>query len=75
MHSLIQPSQPGRHWKVQPDKCCPFCQLASKGSEVDNNWQLDCAIANNVGGASDHRGHQKSPTGQREKGSHKNDQM
>lgn len=50
MHSLIQPSQPGRHWKVQPDKCCPFCQLASKGSEVDNNWQLDCAIANNVGG-------------------------
>lgn len=53
MHSLIQPSQPGRHCMVQPDKCCPFCQLASKGSELDNNWQLDCAIANNVGGASE----------------------
>lgn len=33
---------------LQPDKCYPHCQLASKGSEVDNNWQLDCATANNV---------------------------
>ncbi len=40
--ALIDPMQADRYYKLQPDKCCPSRQLASKGSEVDNNCQLAC---------------------------------
>lgn len=40
--ALIDLRQADRYCVVQPDKCCPSRQLASKGTEVDNNCQLGC---------------------------------